>query len=35
MKAKIIGVIIGIVFFIGAIAIAVQNQGAKDICNIS
>ena len=31
MKAKIIGVIIGIVFFIGAIAVAVQNQGAKDI----
>jgi len=35
MKAKIIGVLIGIVFFVGAIAIAVQNQGAKDICNIS
>ncbi|RZB34598.1 MAG: hypothetical protein SRB1_00366 [Desulfobacteraceae bacterium Eth-SRB1] len=31
MKAKIIGVIIGIVFLTVAIAVAVQNQGAKDI----
>lgn len=31
MKAKIIGVIIGIVFLTGAIAVAVQNHGAKDI----
>jgi len=31
MKAKIIGVIIGVVFLTCAIAAAVQNQGAKDI----
>jgi len=31
MKAKIIGAIIGVVFLTGAIASAVQNQGAKDI----
>ena len=31
MKAKIIGVIIGVVFLTSAIAAAVQNQGAKDI----
>ena len=31
MKAKIIGVIIGVVFLTSAIAAAVQNQGAKNI----
>jgi hypothetical protein len=31
MKAKIICIIIGLVFLTGAIAAAVQNQGAKDI----
>ena len=31
MRVKIIVAIIGIVFFTGAIAVAVQNQGAKDI----
>ena len=31
MKAKIIGVIIGVVFLTSAIAVAVQNEGAKDI----
>ena len=31
MKAKIIGIIIGLVFLTCAIAAAVQNQGAKDI----
>ena len=31
MKAKIIGVIIGVLFLTGAIAAAVQNEGPKDI----
>ncbi|MBW2252064.1 MAG: cytochrome c3 family protein [Deltaproteobacteria bacterium] len=31
MKAKIIGVITGVVFLTSAIAVAVQNQGAKDL----
>ena len=31
MKAKIIGVIVGVIFLTCAIAAAVQNKGAKDI----